>query len=254
VLVAAADRNIISRNHFIGAVGQGRHAVYLSSGSSYNVVADNIVRDFNFEAFPTWSTKEQVACQFNRISGNTIINSNTGVQNTGQFTHDTAAIGVFGSASHNCIAGNTIVGFLGPGILVSDAGSGGLCTGNQVTGNAVHEVGLAGIVISGAKNTDVRGNVVFNASQDSVTYPAATFPGIIVTSAGTYGTEVCDGTNIAGNTSSGPSQRCALGINTTLPVPTNLVIFGNKFQAGATPGVAVELNNVSCVFEDNILT
>jgi hypothetical protein len=254
VLVAAANRNIISRNRFIGSVGQGRHAVYQSSGASYNLVVNNIVGDFNFEAFPIFSTKDQAACEFNQVSGNTITNSNQGIVNIGQFTHDTAAIGVYGRASHNCITGNTIVGYLGVGIIVSDAGSGGVCDGNQVTGNAVFEVGLAGIMISGARNTDVRSNVVFNASQDSVTFPPGTFPGIIVTSAGTFGTQVCDGTNVAGNTSSGPSQRCAFGINTTIPVPTNLVIFGNRFQAGKTPGVAVELNNISCVFEDNVLT
>lgn len=253
ILVAAADRNIISQNHFEGTIHQGRHAVYLSSGSSYNMVVNNIARDLNYEAIAIYSTKDQPACQFNQISGNTIRNFNRGVLNTGQFTHDIAAIGVYGRATQNCVTGNTVVGFLGSGILVSDAGSGGLCIGNQVAGNAVFEVGLVGIMISGAKNTDVRGNLVFNASRDASTYPPATFPGILVSSAGTYGTEVCVGTNIAGNTSSGPGQRCALRLDTTLPLPTSLAIFGNKLLAGATPGVAVELNNINCVFVDNVL-
>src|SRR5439155_23585841 len=135
-------------------------AVYQSTAASYNVVANNILRNFNFEAFPIWSTKDEAACEFNQISRNTIVNSNEGIVNVGQYTHDTAAIGVYGWASHNSITGNTIVGFLGVGIIVSDAGSGGLCEGNQVTGNAVFEVGLAGIMISGAQSTDVRSNVV----------------------------------------------------------------------------------------------
>jgi hypothetical protein len=253
VLVAASLRNIIVQKPLWGTVGQGRHAVYLSTGASYNLVANNIVRDFNFESFPVWYKIGQELCQFNQISGNTVTNSNRGIVNTGQFIHDTAAIGVYGGAAHNSVNGNVIVGYLGYDIIVSDAGSGGLCVGNQVTGNSISNVGLAGIIVRGAKNTDIRSNVVFNASQDVTTFPAATFPGIIVSSSGTFGTEVCDGTNIAGNTSSGPSQRCAFGINVTMPVPTNLAVFGNKFLAGAIPGEPVDLGQVPCWFEDNVL-
>jgi hypothetical protein len=147
-----------------------------------------------------------------------------------------------------------MVNLHGHGIIVTDAGSEGQCLGNQVTENSIYSVALAGINVSGAKNTDVKSNVIFNASQDGTTFPPATFPGILVTSAGTYGTEVCDGTSITGNTSFGPSQRCALQINTTVPVPTNLAIFGNRLLAGATPGVAVELNSIRCIFVDNVVT
>jgi Pectate lyase superfamily protein len=246
VLVAAGLRNIITQNHFAGALGQGRHAVYLSDGASYNVVADNFVGEFNWDAFPIFSYNGEASCDFNRISDNIIKNANGAAVN-----FDSAAISITGVTSHNCVSGNTITGFLGCGIIVDGYGTDGLCFSNQVTDNSISGVGLRGICVTSAKNTDIKSNVIFNASQAC----PGTHPGILITSAGSWGNTVCDGTSITGNTSYGPSQRCALEINPTEPVPTNLAIFGNRLLVGISPpSVAVELNSVPCIFVDNVLT
>jgi len=245
ILVAAGLRNIISHNHFTGDIDQGRHAVYLSSGASYNIVAHNIVKDFNEEAFPINTYRTQAPSQYNQIVNNTIINGGT------LTTTDAGAISITGMSQYNCISGNTIAGYKGHGIIVTDAGTCGQCIGNQVVGNSIYNVAYHGIVVMGAKNTDVRSNVVCNASQDNVQFPTSTFPGIAVTSSGTFGTEVCDGTNLVGNTSWGHSQRCAFGFNTTEPVPINTVVYGNKFLSGAYAGIAYQLNQVDCIFDDN---
>jgi hypothetical protein len=249
VLLGTSLRNIITHNHFTGGTGQCRHAVYLSAGTSYNIVAHNLVKDFHEEAFPINTYKNQPASQYNQIVNNTIING-------GQFTTDSAAISITGVSSYNRVEGNTIVGYKGHGIIITDGGTKGLCIGNQVIGNSIYKVGWVGILIMGAKHTDVHSNVVFNSSQYNNNRPPklepGTWYGIDIRSVGSFGKEVCEGTNIVGNTSSGPSQRAAFDINPSDPVPTNTVVFGNKFLAGANPGTAYALNHVECLFDDNV--
>lgn len=240
MLSGAALRNIITHNHFNGTAGQGRHAVYLAAGASYNIVAENIVKDLNEAAFPISTYAYQPASKYNHIVNNTIING-------GRLTHDGAAIGIYGKSSYNRVVNNIILGYQGNGIIITDSGHGGLCIGNEVVGNSVYFVARAGIMIMGAKDTDVRSNKVFNASQES----PGTHAGIDVRSTGTFGSEVCDGTRVTGNTSWGPSQRFAFGINPSLPVPTNTVIVGNVFHSGIIAGQAYELNHIDCLFIDN---
>jgi parallel beta-helix repeat protein len=138
-----------------------------------------------------------------------------------------------------------IVDHLCHGIIVTGGGLVGLCKGNEVVGNSVYNAAWAGILIKAANNTEVRNNVVFNASQyDTGTPPAknpGTYSGIDVRSDGNSQV-VCDGTNLFGNTSRGSSQRVAFRIDPTSPIPTNTVAVGNLFLAGVLG--FVELNGV----------
>jgi len=142
VLVGPCSGGIFSNSRFIGAVGQGRHAVYLSAGASQHLVCDNIVTDFAEAAFPINTYAWQGASAHNRIVGNTVIDG-------GSLTADAAAIGIYGKSQYNVIEGNLIVGQHASGIIVSDFGSGGLCIGNVVRGNTIIDVDRLGIAVMG---------------------------------------------------------------------------------------------------------
>lgn len=248
VLVGAALRNQIAWNHFAGSTGQGRHAVYLSGGASYNVITHNSVDNFAEEALTISTYKGQPASQYNQIIGNTI-------HQGGQLTTDSGAIGVYGVSSYNRIANNTVVGYRGEGIIITDAGQDGRCMGNEVTGNTIRNVARVGILIKGAKDTIVESNKVFHASQSD----HGAYAGILVLSVSKSETnpsyqyeQLCENTQILDNLSLGLSQRCGFVINPSPPTPDQTVVIGNTLLVGAkSPGVAYQLNNIACTFLNN---
>lgn len=236
VLAAETSSHIIiNSNHFIGSPGHGRHAAYLTVGCSYSVISNNLVDDFAECAFVSRATDTQPGVTGNIIRDNTI---NAGGTVT---TAESAAVLIGGNASYCAVINNTIIGFKNDGISLNYQGYGALCKNNTISGNMLMGMYLSGITVIGAKNSAVLGNYVYNSSQNA----EGVSRGILITSSGSAGTEVCDGTKVTGNISMGSSQRVAFGINSAAPIATNTTVSGNIFYAGATPGRAVELNEVA---------
>ena len=223
---------IISGNHFVGTTNNGRHGVYLSVACSNTLVSNNIVDSFNQSAFVISSTSAQPGCFQNVITSNIIRNGGT------VGTVESSGIVIDGNCGYNTVSNNNILNFQNSGIIANDAGMGGLCINNVISGNTIINAYLTGIDIIGAKYTSITNNYIYNASVSS----AGTYRGIRITSAGSFGTQVCNSTKVVGNVSSGTGQASALQMNTSAPVPTNTYIAGNNFQSGATSGLAVELN------------
>lgn len=95
-----------------------------------------------------------------------------------------------------------------------------------------------GIILMGTKNCTASDNHVHNASDGN----SGSYAAIQVTSSGTFGTEVNDGSMVVANTVTGSNHRSAFQINATSPIATNLYVANNVFRAGATTNRAVELN------------
>lgn len=231
VQVGEATHNHIHDNLFLGSPGNGRHAVYLGSGASWNAVYGNTILDYNGAGVLMYAFDAQEASSYNVVYGNVI-------QGGGIGNSEEGGIDVTGKSHHNHIEGNIIRGFDPQGICVSDAGEGGECIDNSVVANKVLECQEAGIFISGAKKTLVSGNDVFDNSQES----AGSHNGIDIRSSGSYGTELCEDTTVIGNRSHGATQRYAFSINPDLPYPTGTVIRGNDFRPGVSG--AMEANGV----------
>ncbi len=239
VQLGSAHRNRILFNRFLGVVGAGRHGVYVGSGSSRNTVSFNQIRDFNSSLIVIYATAAQDTCLANLVTHNLLEGGST-------VAPEAAAVELAGDAVQNVIADNLIDGFTPHGILVSDSGQGGLCRDNVVQNNRIRNVGVTGIFILGAKDTLVQSNEVSDGSQDT---PAAA-NGITVTSSGSFGTEVADGTAVLNNRVHGSSHRFACSVNSTSPVPTNTVLRGNDFRTG-TSGV-LEIAGVPVGGDDTV--
>jgi parallel beta-helix repeat protein len=230
VLMGQATGNIVSGNSFLGSRGQGRHAVYISAGATANLLASNEVDNFAEAAFPVNTYEWQPPSQFNHIAGNVIRNTPT------SSTTGSAAIELYGRTSHNSVVGNLIVSPSVHGIILEDGGRGGTNEGNSVRDNKVYQAGQAGIFLEGAKDADISGNTVFNASQSS----PGTYSGIRVESFRFTMPSVADGNRIVGNVVSGSAQRFAIHIDDSNPASANTVILGNAAGAGVLGTIRVE--------------
>jgi hypothetical protein len=226
---------LFDSNKFIGSAGKGRHGIYMSVGCSHSIASNNYVSYMNQSAFVCRANVGQPGVTGNVITGNSILGGGTAA------TVESSAISLSGVCSYNTVSNNTIINFDNIGIAVVDAAGGGACTNNTVTGNNVIAAGLTGIQVGGAKYTNLISNYIVNASRLS---PGVS-RGITISSAGSWGTTLCENTQIVGNVSMGSDQQSALQMNTTVPVPINTYIGGNIFRSGATAGLAVELNQSS---------
>lgn len=223
---------LFDSNKFSFAANKGRHAVYMSVGCTYSIASNNIVLDCNESAFVNYALSTQSGVIGNVITGNLVKGGGTIA------TTESGGIFVGGKVSLCTVSDNTIIGFNNIGIVVLDAGQSGSCTQNSVIGNRVINAGLSGIQVAGAKNTNVSNNFVVSASQSS----SGTYRAIDVRSVGSWGSTVCENTRIVGNNVLGASNRSALTINSSAPVPTGTYVAGNSFESGATPGLPVEMN------------
>lgn len=238
ILLGEANHNTVSQNRFIGAAAQGRHAVYLSAGASYNIVSQNRISGFNEENITISSTAAQPTNQYNEIVDNICSGG-------GSASSDSGCIGVYGDSLHNLIKGNTVTGFNGWGVMVSDNGQTGLTKFTKVALNTVIECQLGGIVLQGSKNSLVKGNYVYNNSQASL----GTYNGISIRGYSAAGQQVDDGAFIQGNYVHGSQHRNALEVDASAITPTNVTIAGNKFLTGWLR--AVSLNAVVVTMFDN---
>ncbi len=216
-VLIAADACLVTANRFTG----GRHAVYLSAGASWNRVSENLADASHEDAFTIYATAAQSACRHNALVGNA-------VSGGGSLTTDSGAISAFGHVTHTTIRDNAVADFHGWGLIVSDAGQGGLATRSVLDGNRVVGCHRGGIGILGASQTTLRGNDVADNSQASI----GTDSGIEIRSGSSGGAQLADDTRLLGNTSTGASQRYALRVNLTAPEPTATVLLGNHWGAG----------------------
>jgi parallel beta-helix repeat protein len=234
-ILAAANNsnNVFSENTFKGTLTSHlRHAIYNSVGSRFNVVSNNVIKDCN-EGAITFNATSAQAGVLGVIASNNIIEGG-GVA----ATNDSAAINLNGNIQDCIVSGNIIRDRSNAGIIATDAGEGGLCTNNTIKNNSVIDVAYNGLILMGTKNCTLSDNYVHNASNGN----SGTYAAISVTSSGTFGTEVNDGSMVVANTVTGTNHRAAFQINAAAPISTNLYVANNVFRAGATTNRAVELN------------
>lgn len=249
ILAAAANsNNVFSENTFKGTLTTHlRHAIYNSVGASFNVVANNVIKDCNEAGISFNATSAQAGVRGVIVSNNIIEGGGVAA------TTDAAAINLNGNIQDCVVSGNIVRNRANAGILVSDAGQGGLCTNNTIKNNSVIDVAYVGLRLLSTKNCTLSDNYVHNASNGN----SGTYAAIQITSSGTFGTEVNDGSMVVANTVTGTNHRAAFQINATVPIATNLYVANNVFRAGATTNRAVELNgspNYVGNSSDNIYT
>lgn len=227
VQLGNCDRVKVLYNTFIGATGQGRHGVYVGSGSSFATVIGNIIVDFNQAPITVYTLSSQTVSELNYIADNIIIGGVAPAAENG-------GIELHGYIQRNHVFGNTIDGYGRYGIVVSDSGQGGLNQDNVVQGNVVRDCEGFGIVVIGAKRAVILGNEVYQNSQES----SGTYDAINIRSAGTFGTEEAVGTIVMGNRVAGSDHRSGVGIDSSAPVPSGTVLRGNILLDGQLGAVS----------------
>lgn len=228
VLLGTTDSVVVERCFFFGAPGQGRHAVYLSGGATRTIVADNVVSSFNEAAFPISSYTGQPPNEYNRIQGNTILQG-------GQGSGDSGAIEIYGISSYNEVVGNTISGFNGNGIIITDGGQGGQNKRNKIVANSVEFCAWVGIYVKGASETSVLDNIVHDCSQAGIEI----YSGLRVESWGSAPLTTARDNRFLGNSVAGVHMRSAFNANNTAPMPTGTVLTGNSFAHCALYSVEI---------------
>lgn len=232
VLSITSDRLRVRESVFTSTPGNGRHAVYLSAASTYSEVRDCTVLGMNSNALKMQTYAAQGLGRHNRIVSNL-------VQGCLADENDSGAIGVYGAEQHAVVADNTVVETVNShGIVVTDSGHGGLTVAPIVRHNLVRSSGLHGITIIGTKDAQIVGNHV----SDNSALVAQVASGIHITSSGTFGTEVNANTRLTGNISMGAGQKAAVTVNSAVPVPTGVVLWGNDCRPGSSG--AILLNGV----------
>lgn len=232
----------IIANHYIGTPGRGRHAVYLATGTSYSLVALNLVENFNHSHLTTNSFSSQPTCEQNVFVMNIC-------RGGGSFGVNEGAIGLYGNTQNTLVFNNQVYDYSGHGVVLDFDSEGDLLKYNTIKGNQIRNNGWSGVEVIGAKYTTVEGNTIIDNNQDTVD----TYPGISVRSQGAATTEQSIGTAILGNRIQGTSHRVAIRIDPTIPLPTETVIKGNAVSPGSlgtyelhdADGVEYELDGVS---------
>lgn len=229
-LFSMASRFKIHNNTFLGATGQGRHAIYLSVGNTFGHVHDNLILSFN-EAGIAISASALQTANDSCVIHNNIINGG------GSGTTGSAAIELSLNSKNFLISDNLVDGFNGDGILI-DGLADVLCLRNRVIGNIVQNCHLRGInVQGGAIQTSVQGNTVFNNSQVS----AGIHAGIRGDAASASGSAVVDQLRVTGNIVYGTSHRASFQAGGSAPLCTNLFL-GPDNALGAATVTQIELN------------
>lgn len=243
VLCGAATRIKVIANEFIGAVGQGRHAVYFSAGTSNSIAAFNTTTNFNEAAYVVYATSAQPAGEANTIAQNAAI----GCAANG--TTDSASIEVVGNALNTVVSLNRVQGSGADGIIVTDSAQGLLNIGTRLIHNSIRNSQRNGIQLVGTQDARVRGNEAVDNGQSG---GGGTYSGIRVTSyrSGTGFVQPNDNW-LMGNESHGATQRNAIDLvdNAPDPNPVGTVIKGNVVGTG-TVG-AINLNGLTATSVEN---
>lgn len=226
VLLGDAWYATVARNTFLGSAGFGRHAVYLSSGSSYCLVAHNTVTAFDSQNITCYATHLQSTCVGNLIADNVLTGGGTNITQG-------AAIALYANVQNCVIRGNAIDGFKGHGIIVTTFSENTTpALNNVVQGNTILNVDWFGVYVQGASGTQVLGNFVKDCSVQT----ASTYAAFQISQDNS--TTAADKTFVQGNIAQGATIRSGLTLNAGAPTPTNVTIIGNQFLEGGTvPGI-----------------
>ena len=223
-------------NRMQASAGRGRHGVYLGAGRSDCLVQGNSISGFDFEGITQNANGAQPPCAGNIITGNLITgNCVTSCASAGNPSSGT--LGVYGHSSRALISSNIVKYSGGKGIAIDGTGITD-CADTVIDGSIVANSSLIGIdVIAG-----VRGSVSNNPIRQSSLASAGVLPNIRRVS---DGVTARSGFFISGNNSSGPVySRSGFQLNATVPVPLNLTLMGNQFEACNL--TAVEIGRASC--------
>jgi hypothetical protein len=154
VLLGNSSTNYIANNQFQGGSGNGLNAIYVTGGSSRNLVTGNRIDGFNSAGIALSSYTNQHVCTANTIQGNTIANQSSA------FT-DSGAIELAGGVMQNNICGNSIDHVAPYGIIVTTSqGPAGSADGNMIVANKINAARYVGIFLKGATHTLVLANVI----------------------------------------------------------------------------------------------
>jgi len=224
VLVENSSDNTITDNVSIQSATQGRHHVYISAGSSYNIVTNNQLSGGTSDQIVIYALDNQPAAQHNVIQGNLLTGMGSGLGAE-------AAIHVCQNATLNRVIGNQVLHPAVAGIEVEASAIKGEshADDNDVQSNLVYFAGQFGILILGSSDTTVRGNAVYESSQAN----ADEYSGIEVSSDGEYAT--AQNNQIVSNTSYGyKMQRNGLQIDFGAPQPSKTVVNNNNLGVGVS--------------------
>lgn len=234
-VLCAGNKCYIAHNTFQGAVGRGRHAVYISSGGSDNIVLANYVENYDYEAITQFSQGAQPACARNIYADNIVLDCAF----SGNVT--SGGIGVYGHTADALISNNIVSGSRSKGIVVDGTGVTD-ATRTVISGNIVNYSSNIGIDIISGVGGSIVGNKVYESSTDAI----GTYSNIRLVSDNITAT-----TNflIEGNCSSGLTYaRSAFQLNSSAPAPAYLTVTANKFDV-CQGGVSVELGGVPCAID-----
>lgn len=224
VLCGAASEVAISGNTFLGSLGRGRHAVYLSSGASYCSVLDNAVSNFSKDGITVYATDRQPSCRGNTIRGNTLVGC------ADAFT--SGAISLAQNVRDTIIARNVIDTSGGCGIKSDGTGS-TRHQNNHFEDNQVVDSQFIGIDLVALQGGSVTGNEVRESSRAAT----AVYSNIRCVSDGVTATS---NIRIVRNRSTGRDfARSAFQTNATPPVPVGIVLQGNMMSRGRITDIEV---------------
>ena len=230
--------------------GEGAASVIKAATAAtrlFTVAADNVCfADLRLNGVATSNTGSNNAqyancvqpfCAGNIIIGNSVSNcALSGNPSSG-------AIGVYGQSSRVLISSNIVKNSGGKGVAIDGAGITD-CADTVIDGNTVTNSSLIGIdVIAG-----VRDSVSNNPIRQSSLASAGVSSNIRLVS---DGATASSGISILDNNSSGPVySRSAFQFNATVPVPFNLTVTGNRFEACNL--TTVELGGVPCAIDGRL--
>lgn len=237
VLLGAVSGAVVAENYGVGTSGRGRHFCYLSSGASKCKVIANHVTGFDYEAIPVYSTDIQPTCEGNVIAFNTLVSCVA----AGVVT--SSAIQLQQNVQNTAIVGNYIYASGGNGIFADGTGSTKL-KNNSIRDNIVVNSGYRGIDVIAFQGGEIVGNTI----RESSVAVSGTYPNLRLASDGvTASSNVLISGNHCGGTT---NARSSFQLNSTAPTPSNLKVYGNKFDVCNLTDV--ELAGVSCAIDGRI--
>jgi parallel beta-helix repeat protein len=242
MLIETSNGNTITHNVSIQTATQGRHHVYLSAGSSSNVVMNNQFSGGTSDQIVIYALDTQPTGEYNLIENNVLTGMGNGLGAE-------AAIHICQNATYNRVIGNQVFESTVTGIEVEASTVEGEshANNNDIENNQVYFAGEFGIEILGSSNNTIKGNTVYEASQSS----SDEYGGIEVSSDGEYAT--AQNNQITGNTSYGSeTQRNGLQIDSGAPQPSETVVTQNRFGIGVS-GSAFYNGGNGTVIGSNVL-
>lgn len=242
MLIETSNNNVITHNVSIQTGTQGRHHIYLSAGSSSNVVMNNKLSGGTSDQIVIYALDSQPAARYNLIQNNVLTGMASGLGAE-------AAIHIVQNATLNRVIGNQVLEPAVAGIEIEASAIKGEshADANDVENNQVYFAGQFGIEILGSSRNTIKGNTIYEAGQAG----AGTYSGLEVSSDSVYAT--ARDNQIAGNTSYGSEmQRCGLQIDSGTPEPLATVVKQNRFGVGAV-GTAFDNGGRDTVVGINVL-